>query len=96
MGRHPEQDGQENVVFFVQWRCIGVDGNYGGSAHGLQGISIDFGTPFTPYADLTQDQVIGWVKSAMGDERVAQIEASVNAQIEAQKNPPAVIAPLPW
>ena len=54
------------------------------------------GSPFTPYEDLTQDQVVGWTKDALGDEQVAATEANVAAQIETQKNPPVVTPPLPW
>jgi len=93
---YPEKDGETDVVFTVHWRCNGVDGEYTGTSYGTQSVTLDPDAPFTPYADLTQDQVIGWVKSAMGDERVAEIEASVTAQIENQRNPPVVTPPLPW
>jgi hypothetical protein len=49
---------------------------------------------FTPYADLTLDQVLGWVW-ANGVDKTAT-EAAVEGQIEAQKNPPIVSPPLPW
>lgn len=93
---YPEKDGETDVVFVVHWRCNGADGSYSGTNYGTQGVTLDPDAPFTPYADLTQDQVIGWVKDAMGDERVAEIEASVAAQIENQKNPPVVSPLLPW
>jgi hypothetical protein len=52
------------------------------------------GDPFTPYADLTQDQVLGWVW-ANGVDKDAT-EAAVAGQIEAQINPPVIQPPLPW
>ena len=52
--------------------------------------------PFTPFADLTEDQVLGWVKTAMGDETVLAHEAAGVQQIEDKKNPPVVTPPLPW
>lgn len=96
MDCYPEHGGEQDVVFTVHWRCNGVDGNCSGTCYGTQGVSYEAGTPFTPYADLKQDQVLGWVKDAMGAERVSEIEANIAAQIENQKNPPVVSPALPW
>jgi hypothetical protein len=53
---------------------------------------------FVEYDDLTEDVVIGWVKSALGEERVKQIEDDITAQIDAQINPPAATkgSGVPW
>jgi hypothetical protein len=53
---------------------------------------------FVEYDDLTEDVVIGWVKSALGEERVKQIEDDITAQIDAQENPPAATkgSGVPW
>lgn len=91
-----EKDGKQNVVFMVHWRCIGADGGYEDSSYGTQAITYEAGAPFTPYDELTEEEVIGWVKAFWGDERVSQIEARVIAQIEDQKSPPSFVAPLPW
>ncbi len=50
--------------------------------------------PFTPYADLTQDQVLGWIW-ANGVDKDAT-EAAVAQQIANAKNPPVVSPALPW
>lgn len=96
MDCYPDKEGQQDVVFNVHWRCNGSDGTYNSTSYGTQNIALEDGSPFIPYADLTQEQVIGWVKSAMGAERVAELEAGLAAQIETQKNPPVVSPPLPW
>ena len=49
----------------------------------------------TPYEQLTEAQVIGWVKEAIGAETVAALEANVAAQIAAAKAP-VVTAGVPW
>ena len=51
---------------------------------------------FTPYADITQAQAVQWTQDALGTERVAAMEAEVQAQIDAQKVPTPQPAPLPW
>jgi len=49
---------------------------------------------FTAYSSLTQEQVLGWVW-ANGVSKEAT-EAAVEAQLQAQINPPVVTPPLPW
>lgn len=94
MDAHPEYGGQTDVVFTVHWRLNGVDGEYTAGVYGSVGLTLDPGAPFTPYANLTLDQVLGWVW-ANGVDKNAQ-EASVAQQIEDEINPPIVSPPLPW
>lgn len=96
MDAYPEADGETDVVFTVHWTLTATDGTYQGYVYGSQGVTYEAGTPFTPYADLTETQVIGWVQSAMGAEQVAAYEANVADQIANQINPPVVTPPLPW
>jgi hypothetical protein len=96
MDAYPEKDGEEDVVFTVHWTLTGTDGTYNGSVYGSVGVNVDPEEPFTPYEDLTQEQVIGWVKDALGEDQVASYEENVAQQIENQINPPIVTPPLPW
>ena len=84
-------------VITAGWRCNGsqVDNGttYTASNYGTCGFSAP-GDPFTPYADLTQDQVLGWIW-ANGVDKDAT-EAAVDQQIQNQINPPIVSPPLPW
>jgi hypothetical protein len=45
---------------------------------------------FVPFADLTNEIAVQWTKDAMGAERVAEIEANVEAQINQEINPTSV------
>jgi len=96
MDAYPEEGGETDVVFNVHWTLSGTDGTYSGSVYGSQNVSIDPDAPFTPYADLTEAQVIGWVQAALGEEQVASYEANVAQQIADQMDPPVVTPPLPW
>ena len=53
---------------------------------------------FVEYDKLTEDVAIGWVKAALGEDRVKQIEDDITAQIDAQENPPAATEGygVPW
>jgi len=96
MDAYPEYEDETDVVFNVHWTLVGTDGTYNGSVYGSVGVSLDEGATFTPYADLTEAQVIGWVQAALGEEQVASYEANVAQQIADQIDPPVVTPPLPW
>jgi len=93
---YPEKDGLTDVVFQVHWTLSGTDGTYTGGVYGSEGVTLDVDGGYTPYAELTQDQVVGWVKDALGEEQVASLEANVAQQIADQINPPVVTPSLPW
>lgn len=93
---YPEAEGHNDVVFGVHWRLDGVDGEHAGGVYGSVGVTLDADAPFAPYASLTEAQVIGWVKDALGEEQVAAYEASIAQQIADQANPPVVHPALPW
>lgn len=93
---YPEADGETDVVFNAHWTLTGVDGEYTGYVYGSIGVTLDPTYSFTPYADLTKDQVVGWVQSALGEETVTAYEKTVADQIANAKNPPVVNPPLPW
>ena len=94
MDAYPEYEGEPDVVFTVHWTLSGTDGTYTGSTYGSVGITLTEGSTFTAYADLTLDQVLGWVWTNGVDKDAT--EAAVAAQIEAQINPTVVTPPLPW
>ena len=89
----PQTAEGEDFVVTVHWQCNGVDGTYSGQVYSTTSFAVVEGA-FTAYADLTQDQVLGWVW-ANGVDKDAT-EAAVEGQIEAQINPPIVAPPLPW
>jgi hypothetical protein len=89
----PTEGTLTDVVITADWRCNGTQDQYSGTCYG----SASFAPPtenFTPYPDLTQDQVLGWCFDNGVDQTA--IEANVTAQIEAQINPPVIAPPLPW
>jgi len=93
---YPEEYGYTDVVFVVHWRLNGTDGTNMAYVYGNVGVSYEPGQPFTPYADLTQDQVVGWVQAALGPEQVQAYTDNVATQLADLANPPVVTPPLPW
>jgi hypothetical protein len=82
-----------DVVITADWRCNGTQDQYSGTCYGSASFQPPSGS-FTPYEDLTQDQVLNWCY-ANGVDKTA-IEANVSLQIENQINPPVIAPPLPW
>jgi hypothetical protein len=81
----------DGFVVTVHYTVNAVDGDYTASTYGTVGYTQE-DKSYTPFADLTKDQVIGWVKDSLGQETV---ETALAAQIEAQKNP-IQESGLPW
>ena len=89
----PTEGSYTDVVITADWRCNGSQDSYSGTCYG----SCSFAPPtdnFTPYPDLTEQQVLDWCFANGVDQ--AAIEANVNQQIQNQINPPVVVLPLPW
>jgi hypothetical protein len=94
MDCYPQAEGQTDVVFNIHWRCTGTDGTYSGTVYSTCDVTYVAGAPYTPYADLTQNQVLGWVWATYGNKD--NVESAVQQQIDNQINPPVVSPQLPW
>ena len=93
MDCYPQEQGNADVVFNVHWTCVGIDGDY--SASVINTCQIPYaGGEFTPYEDLTQEDVLSWIWANGVDKDVT--EEAVAQQIQNQINPPVVTPPLPW
>lgn len=88
-----QEGGNTDVVFSIRWACKGAQSSQTALIDGTTEVPSPTGS-FTPYADLTQDQVLSWVWADGVDK--AEIEAQVQEQIDLQINPVVVSPPLPW
>lgn len=88
---------EPGFVCNVAWTLTGVDGQYTASIGGNSMFTVQEGT-FTPYDQLTEAQVIGWVQAALGPDGIANTEACVQGQIDSMITPPVSpeAQPLPW
>ena len=93
-------DGKVSVVHYTVSAVSDVvnpnseeGGFYSAGAYGSVGLDGEVSVPFE---DLTEEVVVGWVKEKLGgDEKVAEIEAALAAQIE-QKITPSTATGKPW
>jgi hypothetical protein len=88
-----ERETADGFVMTAHYTVTAEDGTYNSGAYG----SLGFERPDTliPFADLTEDTVIGWVKDAFGAEKVAEIEAALQSQLDEQRAP-SKAAGVPW
>jgi hypothetical protein len=87
----PEGD---DYAVVAHWQCTGEESGYTTQVYGTASFPVVQGETFTPYADLTLDQVLGWVWENGVDKDAT--EANVQSQLDALINPPIVTLPLPW
>jgi hypothetical protein len=82
----------DGFVVTVHYNVSAVDGDYTASTYGTVSYTEQPGEQYTPYDQLTEQQVVGWVQESLGKDTV---EASLDSQIEAQKNP-VQESGMPW
>jgi hypothetical protein len=82
----------DGFVVTVHYNVSATDDTYQASTYGTTSYTQTPGETYIPYADLTQDIVVGWVQAVLGKDTV---EASLQSQIDAQKNP-VQESGLPW
>jgi hypothetical protein len=92
----PEFEGKENVVKTVHWRALleSETSQHVVSAYGSVLLPVNDLTPFTEFENLTEAQVVEWVKARISN--VAAIESSLSQQLADLENPPVVTLLPPW
>ena len=85
-----ERQASDGLVTVVHWGATAVDGDF--SASIVNTLQVERGDSFVAFDSLTEQEVLGWVQTAVGKDTV---EAALEAQIAAQKNP-VKLSGLPW
>ena len=81
-------------VVVAHWRATATDGDFSASSYGTAGFTPDpSASDYVPYDSITEEVALGWCL-ANGVDKDA-IEASLAANIEAQKNPTQASG-VPW
>lgn len=93
---YPQHEGRSDVVFAVHWRLQATDGTHTADVHGVQTIGFDPDAPFTPFSALTKSQIEGWLEDAMPSDKLIEIKADLDKQIEDKADPASVDVSPPW
>ena len=91
-----QNDLPPNTVNEVHWILTAIDGDYTGSVSTFTRIEYVPDASFVPFDQLTEDQVIGWLQSTMGEDRVNQFKAHVFKIIEDQAGQSSTMVAPPW
>lgn len=90
-----ERHTNDGIVTTAHYTVDANDGTYSAGAYG----SVSFEAPegnVIPFASLTPEIVISWVKEKLGgDEKVQEIEAALQSQLDEQRVP-SKASGLPW
>jgi len=96
---YPTESIYSDVVFNVHWQLYASTGSYFASSIGTQAVGPLGSGSFTPFEELTKDQVQGWVIDAMNAVNTGSVDnlyASLAQQIENQIVPPVITLNAPW
>lgn len=93
---YPTAEGEIDVVFSAAWRLNGTDGEHFATMYGSVGVIYESGEPFTPYANVTSEMAVTWVKDALGANTIIDYETNIDNQIALLIAPKQVVLPLPW
>tara|TARA_R110000737_G_scaffold173947_2_gene199456 strand:+ start:520 stop:930 length:411 start_codon:yes stop_codon:yes gene_type:complete len=96
------QDGEYvDVVYNVHWIVTGTSDilnpqgvAYSSTNIGTQILNVSDITSFIPFEDLTNEEVVAWTQTTMGEEKVADIEANIARSIELLITPISITATI--
>jgi hypothetical protein len=88
-----ESEGQQDVVFVVHWRFTGSEDGFSSSVIGTSNFHYEEGSPFIPFANLTESDVQGWVESKVD---LDDMKAQVSAEVAEQRTPTTESLAPPW
>lgn len=88
-----DREAQDGFVFCCHYTVSAEDGTYNAGAYGS--IGLERPDSLIPFDDLTEDMVINWVKEKFGDEKVSEIEAALQSQLD-EKHAPTKASGVPW
>jgi hypothetical protein len=90
-----ERETADGAVFTVHYTVSAQDEVYSSSAYGSLGLERPDEEQMIPFSELTEEICIGWVKEKLTEEKVVEIEAALQAQLDEQ-HAPTKAAGVPW
>lgn len=90
-----ERRTSDGMVTTIHYTVDAKDDAYSAGAYGSMGLEEADSLTMVPFADLTPEVVIGWLKEKLGDEAVTNVEEALQKQLDEQ-HAPSVAAGVPW
>jgi hypothetical protein len=90
----PSLDNLTNVISVIHCEKLAVsEDGFNARWYGTVSVAAPHTAAFTPYEEVTEEMVIGWVEESL---HTIGVDNNLAAQIDNQRNPPIVTLPLPW
>jgi hypothetical protein len=89
-----EREANDGYVFTAHYTVDAKDDIYSAGAYGSIGLERPEGE-MIPFSELTSEIVVGWVQEKLTAEKVEEIEAALQKQLDEQRTP-TVAQGLPW
>jgi hypothetical protein len=87
-----ERNTSDGKVIVAHYTVSAKNDTYSAGAYGSLGFDGEIETPFS---ELTEQQIVGWVTDSLGEEKVIEIETALQNQLDEQRTPTKA-AGLPW
>jgi hypothetical protein len=85
----------DGAVYTAHWTVSLEENGETASSYGSVGIGEPNPADFTPFDQLTKEQVVDWVLSTLSIDQVVTIEEALHNQIQQKLNPTSASG-LPW
>ena len=90
---YKEHEGQNDVVYTVQWHYTGSEGGVSYTATDSTDVQYEAGEPFIAFADLTEADVQGWVEAIVD---VDELRKMVRNGVREAQTPTVETLLPPW
>jgi hypothetical protein len=87
-----ERNTSDGKVIVAHYTVSAKNDTYSAGAYGSLGFDGEIETPFS---ELTEQQIVGWVLDSLGEEKVTEVELALQKQLDEQAAP-SVAAGVPW
>lgn len=89
------ETGQTDVVFSINWLLEATDGMHTVTQPDYTLISYNE-EAFTPFESLSEEQVLGWITTTIGEDQIAEFKANLDNKLTSLRVPPSVTKNPPW
>ena len=87
-----DRNTSDGKVIVAHYTVSAKNDTYSAGAYDSLGFDGEITTPFS---ELTEQQIVGWVKDSLGEEKVTEVELALQKQLDEQAAP-SVAAGVPW
>jgi hypothetical protein len=85
----------DGAIYTVHWTASLEEDGETASAYGSVGLGEPGAKNFTPFSELTKEEVVNWTLAALGIDQVVSIEEALHNQIQQKVNPTSATG-TPW